>query len=448
MKPLLLALLGLLAFDARAEQPEVRIETSLVPDTTVMVGGTLRLQVDVLVETWFTAAPQLPDLQIPGAVVTPPGGEAEKLNESRDGKTFFGLRYSYLISPSQVQEYRIPALPIQATLGPGNTTVVVLSQPLSFRAQQPPGFAANQTVLVAENVTFTQQIAYSATPLKVGDSITRTLKLEAAGAQSMLLPAPALEDIDGLKRYPRAPLVSNIDNGRGTVSGGQRSDSVVYIVEQAGHYRLPAIELKYWNSQTNQAQTVSVPAVDFAATANSTYKAPFSITADLQALGQQSRVHLSRHWLALTGLLVLAVLLLYFARPLWARGYSAWRRWQAKRQAAWQASAEYAWRQVPAQLAGQLPRLDALYLWVRRRSGSTQLLSIFGHLPSPLTERLLAFLRMRYGNDKADPEALLALRQALRQLHSAVSPKGNRAPERHALQPLNPRQTTTAKDCP
>ncbi|MBB2497009.1 BatD family protein [Aquipseudomonas ullengensis] len=446
MKPLLLALLGLLAFDARAEQPEVRIETSLVPDSTVMVGGTLRLQVDVLVDTWFTAAPQLPDLHIPGAVVTPPGGEAEKLNEKRDGKTFFGLRYSYLISPSQVQDYRIPALPIQATPGPGNTTVAVLSQPLSFSAQQPPGFAANETVLVADDVTFTQQIAYSATPLKVGDSITRTLKLEAAGAQSMLLPAPALEDIDGLKRYPRAPLVSNIDNGRGTVSGGQRSDSVVYIVEQAGHYRLPAIELKYWNSQTSQAQTVSAPAVDFTAAANSTYKAPFSIAADLQALGQQSRLHLSRHWLGLTCLLVLAVLLLYFARPLWARGYSAWGRWQARRQAAWLASAEYAWRQIPAQLAGQSPRLDALYLWARRSSGKTQLRSVFSH--GPLAERLLAFLRMRYGTNVPSQDTLLDLRKALPQLHSQVSQGTQAATAPHALQPLNPRQPTTAKDCP
>jgi hypothetical protein len=47
-------------------------------------------------------------------------------------------------------------------------------------------------VLVAQGLRLTQQIVNSATPLKVGDSVTRQLTLQADGALAMSLPTPSL----------------------------------------------------------------------------------------------------------------------------------------------------------------------------------------------------------------------------------------------------------------
>lgn len=53
----------------------------------------------------------------------------------------------------------------------------------------------------------------------------------------------------------------------------------------------------------------------FDAATNNAYRPVFSITEDLKKLGQQGRVHLSGHWLVLFTLLLVVMLLGWFARP-------------------------------------------------------------------------------------------------------------------------------------
>jgi len=61
MKRLLWVLLACAPLLASAA-PEVRIQSRLIPETGVVVGGTLSMEVDLLVDTWYTAAPVLPAL--------------------------------------------------------------------------------------------------------------------------------------------------------------------------------------------------------------------------------------------------------------------------------------------------------------------------------------------------------------------------------------------------
>ena len=56
----------------------------------------------------------------------------------------------------------------------------------------------------------------------------------------MSLPTPSLGDVSGLSRYPKTPQISNLDDGRGNFTGGQRIDSVTYRIDTEGHYTLPA----------------------------------------------------------------------------------------------------------------------------------------------------------------------------------------------------------------
>jgi hypothetical protein len=91
-----------------------------VPEGAIMTGGTVSLEIDLLVDTWFTDAPVLPALDLPGAVVSPPTGEAQHLNQDIDGKRFFGLRYSYRITPQAARHFDIPALAFQVQPGPAS----------------------------------------------------------------------------------------------------------------------------------------------------------------------------------------------------------------------------------------------------------------------------------------------------------------------------------------
>ena len=421
-------LIWLISTSAIATEPELRIQTHLQPTNSIMVGGILELQLDVLTDSWFTDAPTLPDLKLPGARVMPPDGHAEHLNQTLDGKSFNGMRYRYRITPNLAQGFNIPALTVRAMPGQASTPLTAQSQPLHFIATQPPGFQPGEPVLVAQGLRFSQTVVNSATPLKVGDSLTRQLTLQADDALAMSLPAPSLADIAGLSRYPKAPQISNLDDGRGHFNGGQRIDTATYRIDTEGRHHLPAIELKWWDASTGQARTAQVPAVTFDAAANSAYRPVFSITEDLKKLGQQGRVHLSGHWLVLLALLLTVSLLGWFARPFVHRAYRQWQARRRARRAAWLESADYAWRQIPSQIDGKPAQLSALYLWARRNRMGLKLMN----LGPPLQD----LLRACYSRQPTEDQALHHLKQSLATLHSQVKRDTESAVP--ALRPLNP----------
>jgi len=433
---LVLLVLAGLATLASAAEPDVRVQARLVPDTAVMVGATVTLEVDLLVDTWFTAPPELPVLQLAGAVVSPPGGEAEHLNQRLDGKAFFGLRYRYLITPSVAQSFTLPALTFRVHPGQANAAQVVQSQPLTFAVEGPVGGDGEQR-LVAQAVEVSQVIERSHTPLRAGDSITRRLHIVARGGQAMLIPAPTFAAVDGLKRYVQTPSVTAVSDGRGGMLGGQREDSVTYVAAAPGHYRLPAIEVTWWDAKSGDPHTASVPALDLEVGEGS-YQAPFSLREDLRALGQGAQLSIAGHGVLLV---LLASLLGGLAWAVRTKGQGAWlrlKRWRAGRQQIWLNSPEYAWRQARQQCTSEPARLDALYLWLRRATGQCTLSSSEHPCGGQSEGALLAFLQDFYAAGRLRPppaDARLRLLHSLRRQVEAHPPKPR---GKHALKQLNP----------
>ncbi|MDG9925684.1 MULTISPECIES: hypothetical protein [unclassified Pseudomonas] len=439
MKRLLLVLLLGLAPLSVVAEPQVLVETRLVPDDKPLVGSNLQLQVDVLTDTWFTDAPQLPIFDLPGAQVTPPSSEATHLTFQRDGVTLFGLRFNYQITPNQAQPFHIPALAVIASPGQGSGPVTVRTAPVDFVASQPEGIATGQQVLMARRLTFTQQIEPSHTPLRVGDSVVRRLVLEAEDTQAMRIPPPEFVDIDGLQRYVKPPQVGPLDDGRGNVTGGRRVDAVSYVVKQPGDYQLPVIEVQWWDVAAKQMRTAQVAAKSLKVSAGQAYQAPFSIAADLQALGQGARIHIAQHWLLSVVVLALAGLAAYWGLPVWRRGKAAWKAWRIRRQHTYRQSATFAWRQIPDQLRASPAQLGALYLWGRRSLGARTLAAMAKEISNPAAQRLLAFLRACYGPEARPDAAGAELQQALPALKRSLQRRVG-SPSRHGLLPLNPRQ--------
>ena len=421
-------LLLIISTCTHAALPELRVQTHLQPATQIMVGSVVELQVDVLTDTWFTSAATLPDVKLPGALVLPPNGEAEHLNQTLDGKPFSGLRYRYLITPNHAQGFDIPALTVRATPGQASAELAAQSQPLYFDATQPPGFAPDEPVLVAQALRLTQSLSKT-TELNVGDSLTRQVTLQADGALAMALPAPAFETVKGLSQYPNTPQISNLGDGRGSITGGQRMDRVTYRIDSAGSHSLPAIRVKWWNASTRQLDTAEVPAITFEASAASSGQPVFSLNEDLKRLGQRHHLHLSQ-WLIGAAMLLLTLLALgYFARPWWQQVRQSWRQRRDARQAAWRQSADYAWRQIPGQLDGHPLQLSALYVWARRSRLGLRVAGL-----GPAAQQLL---QARYGRQSADDQPLRSFKQSLATLHRQAESRTTVA-RPSALRPLNP----------
>jgi len=304
---------------------------------------------------------------------------------------------------------------------------------LQFDVRLPPGVPARQSLLVASTLSMAQHISPPLTSLKAGDSLTRSVTLDASGALGLALPVTPLGDVQGLSRYLETPQVLSLDDGRGQALGARRTDSVRYRIEQPGNYRLPALQVQWWSTTDQQLHTATVPAVTFSAIANPAYTTVFSVHEDLQRLGQQGRLHLSRHSLGILTLVALAGLLWWLSRRFGAALRARWQRWQDSRRHRWLASAEYAWSQVPGELGQHPAHLPALYRWWRRSQGSVRLASTSN----------TDVLRRVYGPGQAQP--LLSLEPELAHLHAQASRRSTAAPSCHGLHPLNPRRNRESR---
>lgn len=319
---LLLMISGLSA----ADEPQLIVQAQLLPVNAVVVGEPVQLQVDVLTNTWFTSGATLPELTLPGSDVMPPNGEAEHLTQSVQGQTFTGLRYTYRIIPNQTQTFDIPPFAVQATPAQASHPLSAQTPALHFSASLPSGFAPGEPLLVARGLRLSQNISPADGALKVGDSITRTLTLQADDALALSLPAPAMGSVEGLSAYPKTPIVKNLDDGRGRFTSGQRIDSVTYRIERAGAFELPAIYVKWWDSVNRTAQVSQLPAVSFKVIANSNVTPEFSIVEDLKQLGQPTQLRLPKSLLDLSLILLLAGIT-YVSRRSWLHAFSAVRHW-------------------------------------------------------------------------------------------------------------------------
>lgn len=92
---------------------------------------------------------------------------------------------------------------------------------------------------------------------KVGEPITRTITLTAAGLSEEQLPEITMTMPQGLKVYPdQAELHTGLNNER-LVS--QKVVNFAIVASKAGDYQLPEITINWWNTITNKAEVAKIP---------------------------------------------------------------------------------------------------------------------------------------------------------------------------------------------
>lgn len=309
-----------------ADAPQLRVQARLVPGEDVVVGETLKLQVDVLTDSWFTHGATLPELSLNGADVLAPNGEASHVSQSLQGKTFSGLRYTYRITPQRAQHVSISALIVSATPAQAEHELSAHTAPLQFSARLPDGFEPGEPVLVASALRVQQTVTPSPARLQVGDSVTRTVTLQADDTPGLSLPPLPFATVEGLSAYRKTPQVSNLDDGRGSFTGGQRVDSVTYRITRAGDFELPAMRVKWWDSTQRRPKIARVPAVGFKAVAAPRAAPVFSLTEDLKQLEQPTRLRLPL-WAMIISALVLIALAVYASHRVWLTIFGRARHW-------------------------------------------------------------------------------------------------------------------------
>jgi hypothetical protein len=93
---------------------------------------------------------------------------------------------------------------------------------------------------------------------QVGDSLTRSLTLKVEGLAASQLPALPATDVNGLRRYPDQPVLSNQSTERGIV--GSREEREALVPSRSGAIELPTVDVVWWNTFEDHLEHSSLPA--------------------------------------------------------------------------------------------------------------------------------------------------------------------------------------------
>ncbi|MCK5902073.1 MAG: protein BatD [Cocleimonas sp.] len=107
---------------------------------------------------------------------------------------------------------------------------------------------------------FSMHINWSIPPtdLKAGDPITLVLGVIVDGLKAEQLPEINLQAPDGIKLYPEKPSFQNTHNMEGIV--GTMNKNIVLISMGGGEFKLPALSIPWWNSESNQQEIATIKA--------------------------------------------------------------------------------------------------------------------------------------------------------------------------------------------
>jgi hypothetical protein len=257
---------------AAAQSPIV--QAHLEPSRGILVGQPVRVVVTVYVPNYFTGSPDFPEFEIENAIVVLPQDRPTNSNTQISGVRYAGIIETYVIYPQQAGDFHLPREQVTvpyALAPPKSTTAHVSLPPLEFHADVPTAAKDLDYFLPTTSLIIQQKWSSPTKNLHVGDSIERTVTVTATKMQAMLIPPLPLAAPDGIRVYPEEPVVHDQKTDRGDFVYGRRIQTAKYFIQKEGDYTLPPIELKWWNLSTHRLATATLPAVPFAAAANTSY---------------------------------------------------------------------------------------------------------------------------------------------------------------------------------
>ncbi|GGF53403.1 hypothetical protein GCM10007301_11060 [Azorhizobium oxalatiphilum] len=138
--------------------------------------------------------------------------------------------------------------------------MITESNPLTITVRERPADAKGW-FLPARRVAISSEWTTPLKDAKVGSVLSRTIRLEAVGAGPNQLPPLTPADVAGIRQYVETNRSESAPI-RGE-QGALLTQTVSVVPTRAGTYTLPAIEVAWWNTATQQQQTAVLPAETF-----------------------------------------------------------------------------------------------------------------------------------------------------------------------------------------
>lgn len=252
---LILALLLALALPAGAAEPLLRLDSNAAQG--LHKGQRLELHLQLLVPTYFLAAPQFPPLQLDERNQAAPEA-SRNLSPRIDGRSWAGIERTYHFAPLPPGSYQLQASEITVRYAdeqrqPREVTLQVPA--LHFTVSTNQGRAGEP---LAPQLRLSEHYAPARAELQVGDILLRRLRLELDDAGNLLPPELPLAAVPGTRLYRNPPRL-NQDMER-IAQRFVREEEVRYLLLESGELEIPALTVEWRDTRSGQLQQVSLPA--------------------------------------------------------------------------------------------------------------------------------------------------------------------------------------------
>lgn len=239
-------------------EPIVEVELS---ESEVIPGQPTVLRMTVLVPTWLPKPVVFPTFEVPDLMVKLPERATSPVSRTIEGETWSGVSRAYRLSPMVPGSIAIPAQELTITWAePGKPDPMVMKtsiDSMTVTGVVPDGAEELDPFIAATSLTLTEELSTEERVLKPGDSLTRQVILEIGGTSPLFVPSLLpRHEIQGVASYPAEPDVTETTDR--TWVSGKRTESVTLVAESGGSGSVPAIEVNWYNLETNSVETARV----------------------------------------------------------------------------------------------------------------------------------------------------------------------------------------------
>jgi hypothetical protein len=185
-------------------------------------------------------------------------GDADRYQTTENGQSYVVEEQRYAIFPQKSGEINITGpsfralaydtIPKQINIPSKSTKLTIKPAPTDFDGEH---------WLIAKNIQLKEDYQGIPETIKLGDTITRTIEIEAVGVPAQLLPSLTFKENNAFNVYPEKPELSNTIQQNELV--GRYTISVVYLLNAPGKITLPEIKIPWFNSTTGKTSVATLP---------------------------------------------------------------------------------------------------------------------------------------------------------------------------------------------
>lgn len=231
-------------------------------------------------------------------------GKEKNYETEKDGKRYAVTELRYALFPQKSGKLTIKPFVLRAKVASGNsrraapggfgnpffddffnrqtyTTKVARSQAQDIDVKPIPVSFTGKHWIVAKDLQLQENWSGDTAQLQAGEPVTRTLALIGDGAGTGQLPEIPGHEHPQIKSYPDQATTQEQNTPQGLLT--TRTQKFALIPSSGGQFTIPAIEIPWWNSQTDKMEIARIAAHTLSAKGVAAAAAPQPAAAGQQA---------------------------------------------------------------------------------------------------------------------------------------------------------------------